>query len=356
MRRQPTIVMATVFVVSVLGACAGDDGTSADTTPTTAAAATTTTTATTAATNIDVGWTKIEPGGDCECADGSAFSFWVRDANPQKVVFYLQDGGACFSAETCAPENDLYKTKVDDGPAGEHGIFDFADPRNPFADHSVVYVPYCTGDVHLGNVDTEYTPELTVHHKGLVDATAAVDHLAATYGDATDVVVVGESAGSIAAPLYAGLIADRLPAAKITVLADGSGSYPDDPAINEIIAGWGARPVSFPGLFIRSGQHDPDIVFARHDYAYDETQRSYLDLVGIAGDDLPALMDRNEAEIEDAGVKLSSYVAPGGEHTVVSDGRFYTERVAGQLLVDWVTRLVDGEPVDDVRCTECGHP
>jgi hypothetical protein len=96
-------------------------------------------------------------------------------------------------------------------------------------------------------------------------------------------------------------------------------------------------------------------VFARHDYAYDETQRSYLDLVGIAGDDLPALMDRNEAEIEGAGVNLSSYVAPGGEHTVVSDGRFYSERVDGQLLVDWVTRLVDGEPVDDVRCTECGH-
>ena len=53
--------------------------------------------------------------GDCQCSDGSAFSFWVREANPDKVVFYLQDGGACFSAETCAPGSDLYQTTIADG-------------------------------------------------------------------------------------------------------------------------------------------------------------------------------------------------------------------------------------------------
>jgi hypothetical protein len=354
-RRKPTIVLVTVFVAAVLGACAGDSGsrdaqsdvTGAGTEPAeTVPPATTTTEA--------APWRTVEPGGDCECADGSAFSLWLREANPQKVVFYLQDGGACFSAETCAPEADHYKTRVDDGPAGESGIFDFADPRNPFADHSVVYVPYCTGDVHLGNTDTKYAPHLTVHHKGYVNGTAAVDLLAATFPDATEIVVIGESAGAIATPLYAGLLADRLPDATITVLADGSGSYPDDPAINEIIAGWGAGQESFPGLFISTGQRDPDIVFARHDYAYDETQHSYLELVGIAGEDLLALVDGNEAQIEDAGVDLLSYVAPGDEHTVVSDGRFYTETVRGEPLVDWVTRLIQRESVADVRCTECG--
>jgi Pectinacetylesterase len=346
-KRQLVIALATVPVVGLLGACGGADDSDASVgtdphetvplVPTTAAPA---------------AWRKVEPGGDCQCADGSAFSLWVREANPQKVVFYLQDGGACFSAETCAPENDLYKTRVDDGPAGERGIFDFADPRNPFADDSVVYVPYCTGDVHIGDADTEYAPGLTVHHKGYVNGTAAVDQLIATFADATEIVVIGDSAGSIAAPLYAGLIADRLPAARITVLADGSGSYPDDPAINEIIAGWGGHG-SFPGMFISSGRRDPDIVFARHDYAYDETQQSYLELVGITGEDLLALMDANEAQIEDRGVDLLSYVAPGAEHTVVSDGRFYTETVGGEPLVDWVTRLIQRESVADVRCTAC---
>src|SRR4029453_13371863 len=118
--------------------------------------------------------------------------------------------------------------------------FDVADERNPFADYSVVVVPYCTGDVHIGNATTEYTADLTIQHKGYVNGTAALDHLAATFPGATDVVVMGESAGSIASPLYAGLVSDRLPKAQITVVADGSGSYPDARRFNNLITAWGA--------------------------------------------------------------------------------------------------------------------
>jgi hypothetical protein len=314
------------------------------------------------------GWERIVPGGDCQCADGSEFSFSVRKADPKKVVLYLQDGGACFSAETCAPDSGVYQTTADEGPTGEGGIFDFADGRNPFGDHSVVYVPYCTGDVHIGDTTTKYAPGLTVQHKGYVNGTAALAHLAATFPDATDVVVIGASAGSIAAPLYGALASDRLRDARITVLADGSGSYPDAPRMNKIIAGWGAPDAlprwpetaggsgdgwSFPGLFIQSGRHDADIVFARHDYAYDEHQESWYPRVGIPAGDLLSRIDANESQIESAGVNLLSYIAPGAEHTVLTDGRFYTETVNGESLVDWVTSLIAGEPAGDVHCRAC---
>ena len=314
------------------------------------------------------GWKQIVPGGDCQCSDGSAFSFWVREADPDKVVFYLQDGGACFSAETCEPSSGLYETTIADGAPRESGIFDFDDARNPFADNSVVYVPYCTGDVHLGNTTTEYAPGLTVQHKGYVNGAAALDHLAAAFPGATEVVVVGESAGSIASPLYAGLISDRLPDARITVLADGSGSYPDLPRLNEILAAWGTpeaiagwpdngvqtvEPWSFPGLFVQSGRHQPDIVFARHDYAHDRKQESWYPLAGIPAQDLLSLIDANETLIEGAGIDLLSYIAAGDAHTVLSDGTFYTEVVNGVRLVDWVTRLIAGENVDDVHCSDC---
>jgi len=314
------------------------------------------------------GWEEVVPGGDCRCSDGSEFSFWVRQANPDKVVVYLQGGGACFSAETCEPDNELYNTTITEGPAQE-GVFDFADERNPFADHSVVYVPYCTGDVHLGNVTTEYAPGLTVHHKGLVNGSAALEHLASTFPDATEVVVMGESAGSAAAPLYAGLVSDRFPDARITVLADGSGSYPDAPAFNRLLGEvWGTTAAvppwpervdenadlwSAPGLFVQSGRHDPEIVFARHDYAYDGNQESWFLRLGVPTGDLVGRMDANEAQIESASVNVASYTAPGEDHTVLSDEVFYSEEVDGQPLVDWVARLIAGEPVDDVHCTEC---
>jgi hypothetical protein len=292
----------------------------------------------------------------------------VREANPEKVVFFFRDGGACFSAETCAPKDARYNTTITKGP-GEGGVFDFADERNPFADYSFVFVPYCTGDVFIGNVTREYEPGLTIQHKGYVNGTTALDHLAATFPGATEVAVMGERAGSVAAPLYAGLVSDRLPDARITVLANGSGSYPDLPDINRrFAAAWStgnAIPpwpetvgltagqwTSFPGLFIQSGRHDPDIVFARLDYAYDERQE-WFPRIGIPAGDPLSRMDANETQIEGAGVNLLSYVAPRDEHTMLSDRVFYTEEVNGERLVDWVTRLIEGEPVDDVHCMEC---
>jgi hypothetical protein len=308
-------------------------------------------------------WDQVVPGGDCQCSDGSPFNFWVREANPDKILFYLQDGGFCFSAETCAPDRGLYTTTVDEGPTGQGGIFDFADERNPFADYSVVYVPYCTGDAHLGSSTTEYAPGLTIHHQGYVNGTAALEHVAANAPGATEVVVAGESAGSVAAPLYAGLASDRLPDARITVLADGSGSFPDDRRFNELIASWGlggdVRPWptsgtwSIPGLFIESGRHDPEIVFARHDFAYDGRQQAVYSIAGLPATDLLSLIDANETQIEAAGVNLESYIAPGDEHTTLSDGTFYTEEVNGQPLVEWVSRLIEGEAVDDVHCVDC---
>jgi Pectinacetylesterase len=345
------------MLAATLAACGGSDDD--------AGAAATTAPATTTAGDRE--WERVVPGGDCQCADGSEFSFWVREASAEKVVLYLQDGGACFSAETCAPGRDLYNTSAE-RPAGEGGMFDFADERNPLADHSVVYVPYCTGDVHIGNTTTQYAPGLTVHHKGYVNGSAALDHLVNSFPGAVEVVVVGESAGSIAAPLYAGLVSDRLPDANITVLAHGSGSYPDGPRFNELIAAWGfgnsvpswpenaglsAEQWSFPGFFIQSGRHDPDIVFARFDYAYDETQEGWYALLGVPANDLLSQIDANEAEIEGAGVNLRSYIAAGEEHVVLADGPFYTEEVNGESLVDWVTGLIDGEPVADVHCTTC---
>ena len=281
------------------------------------------------------GWEQVVAGGDCQCSDGSEFSFWVREANPKKVVFFFQDGGACFSAKTCAPEAASTRPRPPKARTGEGGVFDFADERNPFADHSFVFVPYCTGDVHIGDTTTEYAPGLTVQHKGYVNGTAALDHLAATFPGATDVVVIGESAGSVAAPLYAGLVSDRLPEARITVLADGSGAYPDLPGLNGRSAPhWGtanaipdwpenagltAEQWSVPGLFVQSGRHDPEIVFARHDYASDE-DASLLPARRRPGRGSPVADRRNEAQIEGAGVNLLSYIAPGDDHTALSDG------------------------------------
>ena len=188
-------------------------------------------------------WEQVVPGGDCQCADGSEFSFWVRQADPTKVVLYFQGGGACFSPESCAFTGGTYKptTGLQDDPTGGAGVLDLADPRNPLAGYSFVFVPYCTGDVHIGDTTNVYSPELTVQHKGAVNAAAAVrlpgHHVPRRRAGRRH---SARAPGASRAPLYAGEVSDLLPDADIVVLADSSGAYPDVAGMNALIGSvWG---------------------------------------------------------------------------------------------------------------------
>jgi hypothetical protein len=320
-------------------------------------------------------WEKVVPGGDCACADGSEFAFWERRADATKVVLYLEGGGSCIDAVTCAftgtgGENDFYDFNLStESPGMGRGIFDFDRADNPFAGYSFVYVPLCTGDVYLGDATVEYSPELTVEHKGFVNGTAALDYLAERYPDATQVVVVGKTAGSVAAPVYGGLVADLLPDAQVTVFGAQSGHLPDAPDFNAAILGelWRAyetmpdwevndgltaRDWGISRFWIQAGLHDPDIVLARFDYAYDPNAATTLERMGVDSSTLE-MIDANEAAIEAAGVVVHSYTAPGEVHGIFDFESFYEIEVGGVRLVDWIEVLLAGEPLDDVHCVQC---
>jgi hypothetical protein len=321
-------------------------------------------------------WEEHLPGGDCQCADGSEFRYFSRDADPDKVLLYFQGGGACFSAESCSFTDGSYFVQADADLAdtGEQGpgIFDFTNDDNPFRDHSVVFVPYCTGDVHLGNAVQTYGDDLTVNHVGFLNASKGLDHVVENYPDVAEVVVAGSSAGGIPSPLFGGLVSDELPAADVTVLADASGGYPDNPAVNVAIGSlWGAYdnvpdwPVnedlsrqewSIPGFFVQTGLHAPEVRMARYDNAYDETQQQFSQLSGIGSGDVLTVLDSTEADIEAAGVPLRTYVAPGTDHTILTSDALYELEVEGVPFLDWLTRYLAGEDVEDVRCVDCGEP
>ena len=325
----------------------------------------------------DAGWERIVPGGDCACADGSEFAFWERRADPDKVVIYLDGGGVCVDAESCAftgtaGESDYYNWSLEgEDPAFPGGgILDLDRADNPFADYSFIYVASCTGDADLGDVTREYSPDLTVQHNGFVNGTAALSYLAEHYADAAQVVVVGNTGGSVAAPVYGGLVADLVPDAQVTVFGAGSGAFPDDPDFNAEILGdlWGvydnmpdwevneglsARDWGIPRFWIQAGLHDPGIQMARFDFAFDPNAARAVEWMGGDPSNYSALIDANEAAIEAAGVTEHSYTAPGEGHRILELDTFYEMKVNGVRLVDWVDALLTGEPLRDVRCDEC---
>jgi Pectinacetylesterase len=357
--RRIVALLIALAALAVVAGCGGDDDPAA------------------VATSTSASWKKVVPGGDCECADGSEFAFWERRNDPTKVVLFLDGGGTCWDAESCAftglgtgGEASYDSSVYGEDPASEGGMFNFARDDNPFLDYSFVYVPSCTGDAHLGDVTRRYSPELTVEHKGFVNGRAALGHIAESYPRATEVVVVGKTVGSIAAPIYGGLAAELLPDARVTVLGGQSGSIPDDPELNaEIIGkrwraydnmpdwtvnkGLTARDWGAPRFWIQAGLHDPELVLARFDYAYDAQAAAGAETIGLDPSELLAVIDANEAAIEDAGVVIRSFTAGGDGHGIFEWPSFYNVTVNGEKFVDWVRRLIAGDPVEDVHCRNC---
>ncbi len=319
---------------------------------------------------IAVGAWRSVAADDCFCSDGSPFELWERPADPSRVVLFLEGGGACFSAETCGPTSPIYPRNLALGEQPRtSGIFAVDNPENPFAGYSIVYVPYCTGDVHLGDRVNEYSDSLTIRHTGFANTSKGLDTVIAQYPDVQQLVVAGSSAGSVPVPAFAGLAADALPDADIIAFGDASGAYPDVPELNARLgAEWGvlgnvpdwpvnegltAEEWSFPGLYVQAGTQHPDITFARFDHAFDGVQTFFSWLLDLDTSDLLATIDATEAQIEGAGVPVASYVARGGGHTILGSDDLYDLEVEGVRFVDFLDALVAGDVPADVRCAVC---
>ncbi len=325
------------------------------------------------------GWNVIKPGGDTTCSDGSPYEFYVRPGKTDRLMVYFQGGGACWTGTTCDPDLDptYYVNLEKADPSRYDGIFRFDNPDNPLKDHSIVYAPYCTGDVHLGDaVESYQAPQteehpahpFTVQHKGFTNTDAVLDWTYAHFFTPADIFVAGSSAGSIPSPYYAMRIAGQYPQARVAQLGDASGGYRMDGQKVRPHDRWGTLdrlrqlpefanmdPTEFDyeSLYTAAAQHQPEIQFAQYDTAEDATQKFFLSLGDEEPPSLLSLITKNQQDIRAQVRNFHSYIAGGELHTILVKPEFYTYQVNGIRLTDWVAALVNGELMVDVRCGNC---
>ena len=104
-------------------------------------------------TDVGDGWVKhtFDPdGGEGPiCVAGTPYSVFTRAGNPSRLLIFEQGGGACWQ--------DFYFCNIlaedQEPPAPPVGIWDFESQDNPFADYSILYMPYCDGSVFSGDND-----------------------------------------------------------------------------------------------------------------------------------------------------------------------------------------------------------
>jgi hypothetical protein len=168
-------------------------------------------------TDVGDGWTKhtfdpdfslTGPNGPV-CIAGTPYSVFTRAGNPAKLLIFEQGGGACWQNFYFC--NILSEDQEPPSPAV--GIWDFDSPDNPFADYSIVYMPYCDGSVFSGDndvVDANFPFGPVRFHRGLRNQSAGMDVAKATFPHASQVTLAGSSAGGVGVAGFAPFLARLL--------------------------------------------------------------------------------------------------------------------------------------------------
>jgi hypothetical protein len=160
--------------------------------------------------DVGDGWVKHtydSEGGDGPiCIADTPYSAFTRDGNPAKLLVMLQGGGACWQ--------DLYRCNIfaeaQEPPVARVGIWDFDSKDNPFADYSIVYMPYCDGSVFGGDndvVDGNFPLGPLRRHRGLRNLSAGMDLAKDTFPNASRITIAGSSAGGVGAAAFAPFLA-----------------------------------------------------------------------------------------------------------------------------------------------------
>ena len=153
-------------------------------------------------------WTKVELP-NTQCGDGSQYKFFVNySSKSNNIVLMFEGGGACWDYASCTG-GARGAANVDGIPDNHMDLAQYInlirrDDTNPLQDWNMIFVSYCTGDVHTGSkVATYDDPDggmpLDFHHVGHDNTSAVVEWINNQFHDVPQLLVTGYSAGGIGA-------------------------------------------------------------------------------------------------------------------------------------------------------------
>lgn len=327
-------------------------------------------------------WISVEPGGDTVCSDGSPFRYFVYTGSSERVLVYMQGGGACWNDLTCAlggsmsPQSCPTEAEFLEGVDSHRydGVLDQTNPDNPFLGWTIVYVPYCTSDIHWGQNTKEYAGGLVQHHMGFVNASSAMNWIYEHRPNPDMVVASGCSAGGYGALLHSTYLAEHYPTAAVRVLVDSAAGVTAGTFIADAMEVWNARPgmpafipalanadfstITFQQVFSAIASHFPQHRYALYSPTNDELQIFIYKAMGGKEADWPQLNLAAADSLLSSEPNFTCYLPAGTLHCVLPFKAFYLRQIDGTVFRDWVAQLVLNELLpEDLRCqgADCSH-
>jgi dienelactone hydrolase len=245
-------------------------------------------------------WELVElpPETGASCGNGTPYRFFVnRTPLSRDMVMVYEGGGACWDQKACLGEGALAASNPDGIPVDYMSSIDVAfglvtpfNARNsPQAvqtqSWNMVFLPYCTGDVHSGSRVTVYDDAYpdrprVQHHAGQANVQAAAEWLRANLGQPAKLLLTGYSAGGVGSTTTYALVRNTLePTGRATLLADSGPLVPAPRA---------ATPEEYPALLLHEtirqawGLDEPEGLVTRFSGLIDGFDPDNLGSVNVA--------------------------------------------------------------------------
>lgn len=336
----------------------------------------------------------------CGFDDDPDYHFFVKRGSVNKLVVYYQGGGACWENLTCGlPVCKNGADPVSDDPDNASaGFANLADPDNPFKDWNIVFVTYCTCDVHFGDADQVYSglfPDVSISHRGFQNAKVVEKFAREHFLNPEVVFVTGSSAGGYGALFHGPLLHEAWPASRFRVLGDASNGVITPDFLQNEFENWNFLaniPADIPGVVesIESGEGMVPYIEAVAEF-YDATnwghyttsydggfggQTGFYNVMLNDSNPFAALAwwqgscSFNEVMVDQATETFARapenyryYIGAGSRHTMYGNDKVYSDQSGGesQTIVDWVSDMIAYDPArssanewQNVECSDCG--
>ena len=346
------------------------------------------------------------------CSNGpdttsSDFYFFARTGSSDNLVIFFKGGGACWHVNNCVTHSTVYNKEisetVDDLESATwnvggslDGIFDITNEDNPFRDWSMVYIPYCTGDLGWGAGDKTYDGG-TIRHRGHVNFRVALEWITEHFESPDEIMVCGTSAGAFNAVFNFPFIKESFRDSQLYLIGDsGIGVMTADFNSAEYGAqSWSVQPptstslpsgstfnafdsadfstITMSDIYIAVANTYADVVIGQYTTEYDTTMTMFYNMMieietpanwanydGVWCDwvsMMHGILNTEFTAIEADAKNFHYYIAPGKVHTILKDDDMYTLTSNGTALLGWINAMMDGGTAfDNVVCSDCEEP
>jgi len=307
------------------------------------------------------------------CLNGDGFAFLVKPGAPDKLLFFMPGGGACWKGSASNGELCTQDLEGGLGAAGLGSGVTEDRANNGFAGWTFVAPAYCDGGAFVSNSTLSGKPQ-----NGYTNTNYAAEWAKANLNqNLANFVIAGSSAGALGTMAWSNYLLNTFQASKAAVIVDSyMGVFPSGTQ-GPTIKNFGAcnlpifadfqdacerEEVTIQDVFDLAIEQHPAVAFSMIQPKEDAVQRAFYAAIALTfgrisllgGTGLYETSNGQKARY-DRHDNFVHYIVDGSGHTFMASSSWYSTNTGDSSkpsMVDWANALIEHGPTS----SECNGP